>query len=83
MADDRTLCVEKLSGKENWTTWHYVVKTILECDGLLDVCPGKQIKPELGEANYAAELDRWSKASCKAKKLLVLSVDMELLLCIE
>ena len=59
------------------------MKTILECDGLLDVCTGQQIKPELGEANYAVELDRWSKANLKAKKLLVLSVDMEPLLRIE
>ena len=83
MADDRTPRVEKLTFKDNWATWKYVVKTILECDGLLDVCTGRQIKPELGEPNYTAELDRWSKASLKAKKLLVLAVDIEPLLRIE
>ena len=83
MADDRTPCVETLTGKANRDTWYYVVKTILACDGLLDVCTGWQIKPELGEPNYAAELDRWSKANLKAKKLLVLSIDMEPLLRIE
>ena len=83
MADDRAPRVEKLTGKDNWATWRYVVKTILECDGLLDVCTKKQIKPELGEPNYAVELDRWSKANLKAKKLLVLSVNMEPLLRIE
>ena len=57
MADDSTPRVEKLTGKDNWTTWHYMIRTILECDGLLDVCTGKQIKPDLGEANYAAELE--------------------------
>ena len=83
MADDRAPRVEKLTGKDNWATWRYVVKTILECDRLLDVCTGRQVKPELGEANYAADLDRWSKANLKVKKLLVLSVDMEPLLRIE
>ena len=83
MADDRPPRVDKLTGKDNWATWHYVVKTILECDGLLDVCTGRQIKPELGDANYRDKLDRWSKANLKAKKLLVLSVDIEPLLRIE
>ena len=80
MADDRAPRVEKLTGKDNWATWRYVVKTILECDGLLDVCTGIHIKPELGDANYTDKLDRWSKSNLKAKKLLVLSVDMEPLL---
>ena len=83
MADDRAPRVEKLTGEDNWATWKYVVKTILECDGLLDVCTGRQIKPELGEANHATELDRWSKVNLKAKKLLVHAVDIEPLLRIE
>ena len=75
--------MEKLTGKDNLASWRYVVKTILECDGLLNICTGQQIKPELGEADYSNQLERWTKANLKAKKLLVLSVDMELLLRIE
>ena len=82
MANDRPR-IEKLAGKDNWATWKYVVKTILECDGLLDVCTGRQIKPEIGETHYATELDRWTKANHKAKKLLVLAMDIQPLLCIE
>ena len=82
MADDRPR-IQKFSGKDNWATWKCVVKTILECDGLLDVCTGRQIKPEIGETHYATELDRWTKANLKAKKLLVLAMDIQPLLCIE
>ena len=50
MADDRPH-IEKLSGKDNWSTWQYVMKTIMECDGLLDV-----YRKTAGTRDWSAEL---------------------------
>ena len=82
MADDRPR-MEKLTGKENWSMWCFVVKTITECDGTLDVCAGLQPKPVLGASDYDEDMGRWSKSNLKVKKLLVLSLDIEPLLRVE
>src|SRR5579863_4400455 len=75
--------IEKLKGKENWSTWRYLLKTVLECDGTLDVCTGKLVKPVSGASNYDTELDTWQKANLKAKKRLVITLEMKPLLRVE
>ena len=47
------------------------------------MCTGKQLEPEIGVQNFDADMNRWSKANLKAKKLLVLSLDIQPLLRIE
>ncbi|KAK9709645.1 hypothetical protein QE152_g26498 [Popillia japonica] len=75
MNDERQQ-IEKLTGEENWPTWHILMKVILECDGTYDVVDGNSMKPEQGVEDYMGKLDCWSKA----KKHLVLSLDTQPLL---
>ncbi|KAF5270346.1 hypothetical protein FQR65_LT05534 [Abscondita terminalis] len=39
--------IEKLEIDEsNWPQWQFVVRTILDCNGALEVCEGTLVKPE-------------------------------------
>lgn len=38
--DNEMHLIIKLAGEDNFSTWRIVVKTLLECDGMLDVVEG-------------------------------------------
>lgn len=51
------LKVEKLSDKDNWQQWRFIIRTLLEeDDNMLDVCEDTLVRPESDSTNYEAKL---------------------------
>ncbi|KAF5282306.1 hypothetical protein FQR65_LT14360 [Abscondita terminalis] len=74
--------IEKLRDESNWPQWQFVVRTILDCNGALEVCEGTLVKPEPPGATseqtqkaYQETLKKWIKADQLARKLFVTTVE--------
>lgn len=80
--------VEKLTGKDNWTTWKFSSRNLLRgVEGAYEVCIGELVKPAVlaTDANpaelqaYSSALQKWDKADRAAAQILVKTLDPKVL----
>lgn len=80
--------IEKLTGKDNWTTWKFSARNLLRAvEGAYEVCIGDLGKPvalaaaasAAEQASYTASLQKWDKADRAAAQILVKTLDPKVL----
>lgn len=76
--DGESTKIQKLDTVEEWSVWKFQVKVLLKANNWYTVVDGSYVKPVLNQFENAATfnkaLEEFSRADCKAQKVIVQTI---------